>query len=290
MTVSGVFSAWARLPAWRRASSACASLWASSWLISSVSGRISDGNSWLMRVFSPEPDRGDFAPHPAQRPQAVERLQRRQDQQPDAERGEAPEQGRAQFVDLLVDDLARLRDLEAPADLRARQDHVALGDPQRLGWPRREFVAVVQVRLRRRCGRSATLQPPVPQRARRESVGARAADLEIDARIGLDEALVGGRAVEADFAVGPDFRRGDHRIEDITSWLSKLSMIDRVSTRSSAKPPISSSAAIHSAATHDHPPGQRCRPPALARVLAAGSASAAVTGGGFVVQRRLFRL
>ena len=33
-----------------------------------------------------------------------------------------------------------------------------------------------------------------------------------------------------------------------TSWLSKLSTIDRDSTRSSAKPPISSKGAIHSAA------------------------------------------
>ena len=34
-----------------------------------------------------------------------------------------------------------------------------------------------------------------------------------------------------------------------TSWLSKLSMIERERTRSSANPPISSRAAIHSAAT-----------------------------------------
>jgi len=54
MTVSGVLSAWARLPACRRASSACSSLCASSWLISSVSGRISVGNSWLIRVSWPE--------------------------------------------------------------------------------------------------------------------------------------------------------------------------------------------------------------------------------------------
>ena len=86
MTVSGVFSAWARLPAWRRASSACASLCASSWLISSVSGRISVGKSSPDAGLRARADRGDFAPHPAQRPQAVEGLQRGQDQQADAER------------------------------------------------------------------------------------------------------------------------------------------------------------------------------------------------------------
>ena len=42
-----------------------------------------------------------------------------------------------------------------------------------------------------------------------------AADLEIDAGIGLDEPLVGRLAREADLAVGPDFRRRDHPIEDI---------------------------------------------------------------------------
>ena len=148
MTVSGVFSAWARLPAWRRASSACASLCASSWLISSVSGRISVGKSWPMRVLSPERIDGDFAAHAAQRPQAVEGLQRGEDEQADAERGEAPDQGRAQPVDLVVDRLARLRDLEAPADLRAR---AGSRRARRCAAARhgrdREFVAVVEVRL-----------------------------------------------------------------------------------------------------------------------------------------------
>ena len=41
-------------------------------------------------------------------------------------------------MDLLVDRLARLRDLETPADLRSGQDRVALGDAQRLGVIRRE--------------------------------------------------------------------------------------------------------------------------------------------------------
>ena len=96
-------------------------------------------------------DGGDLVAHPAQRPQAVEGLQRGEHEQADAEREEAPEQRRAQALDLVVDRLARLRDLEAPADRRARQDRVALGDAQRLGMVgRRKFVAVVEVRLRRR--------------------------------------------------------------------------------------------------------------------------------------------
>ena len=65
-------------------------------------------------------DRGDFAPHPAQRPQAVKGLQRGQHQQPDAKRGEAADQGRAQVADLAVDRVARLGDLEPPADLATR--------------------------------------------------------------------------------------------------------------------------------------------------------------------------
>ena len=57
-------------------------------------------------------DGDHLAAHPAQRPQAVERLQRGQHQQAEAERGEAPEQGAPQVADLAVDDLARLGDLE----------------------------------------------------------------------------------------------------------------------------------------------------------------------------------
>ena len=78
-------------------------------------------------------DRGDLAADAPQRPQAVEGLQRGEHEQADAERDEAPDQGRTQAVDLVVDRLARLRDLEAPADLRSGQDRVALGDAQRLG-------------------------------------------------------------------------------------------------------------------------------------------------------------
>ena len=40
-----------------------------------------------------------------------------------------------------------------------------------------------------------------------------AADLEVEPGIGFDEALVGGRAVEAHFAVGSDLGRRDHRVQ-----------------------------------------------------------------------------
>ena len=54
------------------------------------------------------PDRGHLAPDPAQRPQAVDRLQCGEHDQPEPEHGEAPGQRRAQLADLLVDGLARL--------------------------------------------------------------------------------------------------------------------------------------------------------------------------------------
>src|SRR6059058_1323019 len=92
-------------------------------------------------------DGGHFAAHAPQRPKSVKGLQRGEDQKPNAKRGEAPDQGLAQAMDLLVDSLARLCNLEAPADLRSGQDRVALSDAQRLRMVgHREFVAVVKVR------------------------------------------------------------------------------------------------------------------------------------------------
>ena len=63
-----------------------------------------------------------------------------------------------------------------------------------------------------------------------------------------------------------------------TSWLSKLSTIERVRTRLSAKPPISSSAAIHKAAT---PIMRRLSEPIRRRgvFLRAGESSAAAVTG-----------
>ena len=87
--------------------------------------------------------------------------------------------------------------------LRPGQDDVPLGDAQRLAV---ELVAVVDVDVDVAVP-VLDLQTPVPQRARGERVRAFAADLEIDAGIGLDEPLVGRLAIEADLAVGADFRR-----------------------------------------------------------------------------------
>src|SRR6478672_9521116 len=61
-------------------------------------------------------DVGDFVAYAAQRPQPVESLQRREHQEADAQREEAPEEGEAQASDLVVDALTRLSHLEAPAD------------------------------------------------------------------------------------------------------------------------------------------------------------------------------
>ena len=62
----------------------------------------------------------------------------------------------------------------------------------------------------------------VPQRTRRESVRACARNLEVDAGIRLEEALVGGGAVETDFAVWANLRCSNHRIEDILELLIEI--------------------------------------------------------------------
>jgi hypothetical protein len=77
-------------------------------------------------------DHRNFAAHASKRPQAINRLQRGQDQQAGAKDRKAPEQGRAQLLELLVDQLPRLSDLKSPAHLGAGDDRVALGDAQRL--------------------------------------------------------------------------------------------------------------------------------------------------------------
>ena len=75
-------------------------------------------------------------------------LQSRQDEKADSERGEAPEQDRAEMVNLVVQALTRLRDLEPPTDWRSGQDGVLLDDSEGLGMAMaREFVAVVKMRF-----------------------------------------------------------------------------------------------------------------------------------------------
>ena len=63
----------------------------------------------------------------AQRQQAIESLERREDDEPEPEQPEAGDQGRAHRSDLKVERLARLRDLEAPARVAARQDDMLPG-------------------------------------------------------------------------------------------------------------------------------------------------------------------
>ena len=117
-------------------------------------------------------DRGDGAADAAQRPQAVDRLQRGEHDQAEAENAERAHHGAPEHADLLVDHVAALRDLEAPAHRRAGQPDVALDDPQLLA---REFVAVVDMGLGVDMVAGSTFELPVPERARGEGFGALAA-------------------------------------------------------------------------------------------------------------------
>jgi hypothetical protein len=101
-------------------------------LISSVSGSISRGKSCRDPLSGCPTGSRDLALHPAQRPQSVDRLQRREQHQAERRAPRSSDQGRRRSRIWLVDHLARLRDLESPAHLRAGQDHVAFGDPKRL--------------------------------------------------------------------------------------------------------------------------------------------------------------
>jgi hypothetical protein len=127
MTVSGVLSAWARLPAWRRASSAWRSVW------SSLDHRRDlDRQPLVDAGLHAGAHRADLAPDLAQRPQPVGRLQRRHQDQAEAQGRERSDQRLPQRLDLFVEALAGLRDLEAPERVRSRQTGIALHDPQRL--------------------------------------------------------------------------------------------------------------------------------------------------------------
>ena len=86
------------------------------------------------------------------------------------EGGEAPDERRAQAADLVVDDLARLGDLKAPAGGRSGQDRIALGDAQRLEMlGGRKFPAVVKVRLDvRLVARDDAVGDPITSATRRQ--------------------------------------------------------------------------------------------------------------------------
>src|SRR5437879_1726258 len=57
-------------------------------------------------------------------------------------------------------------------------------------------------------------QATIPQRTGGEGLCASAADLEVEAGIRFDKALVRRRPVEPDLACRVDLGRGDHRVED----------------------------------------------------------------------------
>ena len=195
---------------------------------------------------------------------------------------EAPEQGFAKLADLAVDHVARLRDLEAPADRRAGQDHVKLGHPQRLAV---EFRRVVNMRVGVEMS-AGHAQPPIPQRARREGVGALARNLEIDSGIGLAEPLVGRRAVEPHFAIGADLGGGDQRVLEHIGQL----IVEIVDDRAGQHPVERESADQQQDSDpqrrdSDHPPGQRsgARKPALS-AAGVGWRGGRLQVGGLVVQ------
>src|SRR4029078_7070415 len=103
----------------------------------------------------------NLLPHAPQGPKSIESLERGQDKQPDAQRGERTDQGRPQLLDLAIDDFARLGDLESPTDIGARKYNVALDNAQRLIL---EFTAIVGVESDV-VMRWVDAQAPVPQGA-----------------------------------------------------------------------------------------------------------------------------
>jgi hypothetical protein len=111
--------------------------------------------------FLARSDGGDGAADPAQRPQAVERLEGGEDEQAEAEYPERADQRPPQHAALIVQVLAALRDLEAPAHLRAGQLDVALDHAQRLPL---QLAAVVGVEADVVMG-VGDLELAVPQRA-----------------------------------------------------------------------------------------------------------------------------
>ena len=127
-------------------------------------------------------------------------------------------------------------------------------------------------------------QAAVPQGPRREGVGALAGHLEIDARIGLLEALVGGLADEADFAVRADLGRGDQRILEHVGQLV-VEIVDDRAGQDSVKREAADQQQDPDPQRRDadHPPGQRPDP----RTLSPGRRS--LPGrrrhrGGFIIQ------
>ncbi len=151
---------------------------------------------------------GDLRGHPAQRPQAVGSLDRRHADETEAEQAERPEQRRPDRIDLCIERASALRHLEGEDDRARRQHGTPFDDPQRLPV---EAVAVIGNNVFRADVRTR-YQRSVPQRARAERLLTRRADLPVEARIGLLEALIAERPVQPDLPLRADLRRSDQGI------------------------------------------------------------------------------
>ena len=113
----------------------------------------------------------DLVANSPQWPKTIEGLQRGERKEAKSERGEAPDERHSKAPDLVVDRLARLRDLKSPAHRRSGKDRISLGNPQRLGIVAgRKFVAIVKIGLQIDM-RSIHSKSTVPQRPRSEGNG-----------------------------------------------------------------------------------------------------------------------
>ena len=135
MTVSGVFSAWARLPACRRASSACASLCASNWLISSVSGRISAENHGRHAIFRPIELLRLRGAH-VEVATTIESLEGGEERSPTPSAVKLQKRIERNGESVSSRCVTGFGDLKTPTDVRTGKDRVALGNPK-LFLPRR---------------------------------------------------------------------------------------------------------------------------------------------------------
>ncbi len=147
----------------------------------------------------------------AQRPQAIEGLERREDDETEPEQHEAGDQCLPHRADLRIERLARLRDLVPPIGPAPRQDDIAFEHAQFLVG---ELVAVVCVDLVVDMG-CRRLQRALPQRTRAVGFLIAPADLPIEAAVRFEEALVAERLDQPHLAIGADLRRADHRDQHI---------------------------------------------------------------------------
>ena len=206
----------------------------------------------------PGPDRGDGATHAAQRPEAVDRLQRGEHDQAEAEdrRTSAPGCGAAR------------RSARPASRLCATWNRQRTGEPgSRTSRSATRSRSIGNSSVSRKWTSSSVWAwPGDRRRSQSERDGKRSnplsADLIIEAGIGLEELLVGGLAVEQHLAFRPDLRRGDHRGQHIIEL-----GVEIVGDRRGQHPVQREAAAAEQhrdpdAGDDDHPPGQRSRRPA----------------------------